>query len=142
MRNGINIDRAAMVLVEAIFYGDKATADRYGITTRTVENYRKRLKDGKNEKLSEVFYQKKTEFERDWVSEIPAAIRAGTRFLLRSYQEADHTDAAVIHAVAGAMKILTEIGLAKEIIDVRLSEYNRSYGETSNEMATVSQSSR
>ncbi len=135
MPNGINVDRATSVLVEAVFFGDKEAARRYGLTTRTVENYRRRVNT--DESFSVLFLQKKREFEKGWVEEIPLAIRAGTRFLLKAFQEADHKDPIVIHAVAGAMKILTEIGLAKEIIDVRLGEYSRQNGEASNQVVTL-----
>lgn len=135
MANGINVDRATNVLVEAVFFGDKEAASRYGLSVRTVDNYRRRVNTDKDFAL--LFKQKKAEFEKNWADEIPMAIRAGTRFLLKSFQEADYKDATVIHAIAGAMKILTEIGLAKEIIDVRLGEYSRQNGETSNQMAAL-----
>jgi hypothetical protein len=136
--NSINVERATSVLVEAVFFGDKEAANRYGLSVRTIDNYRKRINTDKD--FAAIFYQKKQEFEKNWADEIPGAIRAGTRFLLKSFQEADYKDASVIHAVAGAMKILTEIGLAKEIIDVRLGEYNRSNGAPSHEMATLPES--
>lgn len=135
MRNGINVDRATSVLVEAVYFGDKEAARRYDLSIRTIDNYRRRVNTDKD--FAQLFKQKKAEFERNWADEIPAAIRAGTRFLLKSFQEADHTDATVIHAVAGAMKILTEIGLAKEIIDVRLGEYSRQNGEASNQVVAL-----
>ncbi len=137
MRNGINVDRATSVLVEALYFGDKEAARHYDLSIRTINNYRTRVNT--DEDFAQSFKQKKEEFERNWADEIPAAIRAGTRFLLKSFQEADHKDPIVIHAVAGAMKILTEIGLAKEIIDVRLGEYSRQNGEAGSQMVAYSE---
>lgn len=123
----LDYDRVATILVESIYFGDVPTAKRWGLSTRTIERYRKRLNE--DDKLSGFVALKKERFESNWAEEIPAAIRNGTRFLIKSFQEADPKDADSIHAVAGAMKILAEIGLTKEIIDVRLGRYNRENGE-------------
>lgn len=112
----------ASILVEALFFGDKQTATRYKISQRSINRYRKMMAD--NEKLSSQVILKKQQFEDNWVEEIPAAIRAGLRFLLKAAQEADHKNPETIHAVAGAMKIIAEIGLTKDVIDAKLGRYN------------------
>lgn len=50
-------------------------------------------------------------------------MRAGTDFIMRAAQESDPTNPDAIHAIAGALKILAEIGLTKEIVDARLNGY-------------------
>jgi len=121
----IDIDRVTMILVEAAFFGDVKTSEKWGIHKRTVENYRKRLKD--DAKLVALFNLKKEMFLSDWVETLPVAIRAGTQYLIESFQVANRGDPEVIHAVAGAMKILAEIGITKEMLDVKLGrlEQNR-----------------
>lgn len=124
--SALDHDRVALILVEALFLGNVRAAEKWGITDRTIRNYRSRLKD--DTALSDCFRMKKAEYEQNWVSDIPAAIKVGTQFLIKAFQEADHTQPEVIHAVAGAMKILAEIGLTKELIDVKLGKLDRGDG--------------
>ena len=119
----LDLDRVAMILVEAVFYGDIPTAARWGITERTIRNYRTMLNE--DAELSVIFRLKKEKFETEWANEIPAAMRAGLRFLMRAAEDADHKNPDVIHAIAGGMKIMAEIGLTKEIIDARLGRGDR-----------------
>lgn len=130
----LDLDRVAAILVEALYYGDAQAAERWGITTRTIINYRNRLAD--DVELSRIFADKKDKFETEWASEIPAAMRAGLRFLMKAAEEADHTDPDVIHAVAGGMKIMAEIGLTKDIIDARLGRHDRQDTEKNRSLDT------
>lgn len=126
MPQQIDYDRVASILVEAAFFGEKPTAKRWGITDRTILNYRNRLNE--DSELSDIFIRKKEAFETNWADEIPSAIRSAIRFLQTASQQADPADPESIHAVAGALKILAEVGLTKEIIDVRLSRHYRQDG--------------
>lgn len=114
-------DRVAIILVEALYNDDAKTAERWGITTRTLQNYRRRLSN--DVELSQKFVLKKKLFESDWAAEVPSTIREAMEFIRRAAKEADHKDAEVIHAIAGAMKVTAEMGLTKEIIDARLGQF-------------------
>lgn len=114
-----NCERAAIILVEAAFFGDKPTARKFGVTTRTIQNYRQRLEE--DDELSAFFTIKKQRFEDEWADELPAAIRASIRFLARAAQEANPMDPNVIHSVAGALKILADVTLTKQVLDARLT---------------------
>ncbi len=111
-------DRLATILVEAAFFGDKSVVQKWGITQRTIINYRNRMAE--NDELSQVFILKKDRFEQEWATEIPTAIRAGIHFLGEAAKQADPSNPEHIHAVAGAVKILAEIGLTKEILDAKI----------------------
>ena len=121
----LDLDRVALILVEAAFFGDKATISRWGISRRTVYNYRQLLTA--NDDLAHKFTIKKREFESKWADEIPIAVKKGIRFILDSFDKLEPT-AENLYAVTGAVKVLTEIGLTKEIIDARLAGYNRENG--------------
>lgn len=70
--------------------------------------------------MSQVVAIKKAQFEQEWATEIPTAIRAGIHFLGEAARQADPSNPEHIHAVAGAVKILAEVGLTKEILDAKL----------------------
>lgn len=135
MPQQLDYDRVASILVEAAFFGEMTTAKRWGITNRTIVNYRARL--GEDSELSNIFQLKKAAFESDWASEIPSAIRAGIRFLGEAAQQADPSNPEAIHAVAGAVKILAEVGLTKEILDVKLGRFNRADGEEGRQVVAL-----
>lgn len=130
----IDYNRVAMILVEAVWLGDQRTAEKWGITTRTIINYRNRLVVDK--KLSEIFIHKNEVFTNDWAAGIPSAIRAAISFLQEAAMKADPKDPAVIHAVAGALKMLAEVGLTKEVIDARLGRGYRADGSAHNEVVS------
>lgn len=127
----LNYDRASAILVEAAFFGDVATARRWGVHTRTIENYRQRMDS--DTQLVSLFQSKKESFESDWAKDIPMALRSAIRFLQTASQSVEVTPES-IHAVAGAAKILAEIGLTKEIIDARLGRHDRPDRETGEQM--------
>jgi hypothetical protein len=119
MRGGFDYDRAATILTEAAYHGDQDTARRWGISERTIYRYRKRF--GRDDKLSELVKQKKQAFERGWADDLPSSIKAGIDFLKRAAQSADQNNPDVIHAIAGALKIQTEVAVTKDILDARLA---------------------
>ena len=114
--------RVALILVEALFFGEKRTAKHWDITTRTIRNYRYMLES--NDELSAIFHAKRSEFESDWAHRIPTAIIAGIDFISEAAKEADPKDPFVIKAIADAIKTLAEVGIMKEIMDARLSSYD------------------
>ena len=118
---------ASIILVEAVFFGDKTTAAKYGISTRTIRNYRKRLSE--DAKFSALFQEKKEHAEQEWAHEMPAAIRASIDFLRKAANSAKTDDPDAIHAVAGALKILSEVAITKQVIDARLTVSNRKTNE-------------
>lgn len=117
-----NRELAAMVLVDAAYKGDKAAAELYGLTDRTLRNYRKRLLA--DTELSALFQHKRALVEKDWAADAPMAIKAGVAFLLRAAQEATVTP-EMVHAVAGSMKLLADMVLTKQVLDARLAAAHR-----------------
>lgn len=131
----LDYERAATILVEAVYYGDIKTAERWGVTERTIQNYRSKL-DGDPE-LSGFFALKKAAFESEWANEVPAAIRSALRFIVRAGEEADPKNPEAIHAMAGALKIVAEVELTREIINARLGRYDRPGREEGRQVVTL-----
>lgn len=114
-----NPERAAAILLEAQLTTDKAAVENHGISARTLFNWRERLYT--DETFSDIFRRKKELSERDWASSLAPAIRDGIDFLARAGREANHKDPEVIHAIAGALKILTTTATKKEVLDATLN---------------------
>lgn len=122
----LNYERAAMVLVTATYLGEREAAKRYKLHEQTVRKYQIRLNT--DPKLLKMYKDKKEKYESDWVEMCPIAIREGINYLLRALQDLDTSKPENLHAVMGAIKIVTEVGLAKEIVDVKLRRLSLPHG--------------
>lgn len=125
MANRLNLERVARILVEAEYHKDQEVCEKYGITTRTLRNYRKKLAE--NSKLSDIFRLKEKKYSADWAQDASVAISSAFRFLGKVIDQTDlkEADPAMIRAVAGAVKIMTQAEQTKRMIDARISEPDR-----------------
>lgn len=129
----LDFEKAAKVLVEASYTSDNKAANKYGVTPRTIRNYRTRLDEDEN--FAEVFLKLKKEADRYWLMGVPEAIEKGVKFLDRAFDELDPADPSAITAVTNAIKTLEEIKLAESVINVRIAKYSRTIGAESGEVA-------
>lgn len=134
----VDNDKAAMILVEALFFGHKQAAKKNGVSVKTVSNYQIRLRTDSD--LATNFRYKKDLFIQGWADKIPIAIQAGIDFLTRAFIELEPTPENV-HAVAGAMKLLADIGLTKEMFDARFGKVIASERESMGQMAITNTAS-
>jgi hypothetical protein len=108
-------EKASTILAEAELFGDDATAKRWGITTRTIYNYRDRATS--DAKLSESFILKKRVLLVNWQADATKTIKVGLSELNRRIPIArSEEDAKVIHAIAGAIKIVGELKIASDAL--------------------------
>lgn len=99
--------------------GDRAACDKHDISLRSLQRYRLRL-DG-DPVLAQAVAEKKALQDKAWANEIPAAIASCVDFLRRASQSCKEDDPDAVHAIAGALKIMSEVTMAREVIDARLS---------------------
>ena len=117
-------DRVATILVEALFFGDDPVAKKWGIHKRTIQNYRVRLQNNTNGLVS-TFKHKKQAFESEWANDVPITIRMALSYIQRASTELEMSPDGV-HAITGALKIVAQVGLMKEMMDVRLQSFGYS----------------
>ena len=113
-----NNERAAVVLVDAAYMGDKEAAKNHGVTTRSIRNWRERLAEDAH--FSAIFREKKNLVDQEWANELPSAIRSAIRFLRESAKESKLGDSRAIAAVTDALKALADVALTRELLDARL----------------------
>lgn len=119
-----NLERMALILVEAELFGSTKASEKWGIHRNTVYNYRQALQE--NEALFNAYQLQKDKMLCNWADEIPAAVIACISFLRKAAEEADHTNPQVIEAISKALATLAEIGITKEMIDIRLGIASKS----------------
>ena len=118
-----NSERAAAVLVDAAYMGDKEAAKKHGVTTRSIRNWRERLAEDAH--FSAIFREKKNLVDQEWASELPSAIRSAIRFLRESAKESKLGDSRAIAAMTDALKALAEVAVTREILDARFGRQSR-----------------
>lgn len=116
-------DLAASVLLEAVLSTDEKACAKYGLTQRTLFNYRKRLAE--DPKLSDMFLTKKEVFNAAWAESMPAALTQGIQALETCFKEIRSDPSAcknptVLHALAGAFRIVAEVHLTIRVIEARM----------------------
>ena len=115
-------EQIAQIVVEAMFTSVRDAANKYGISERTVERWRDKVEI--NPYLSKLVEIKKRAFQRRWVEEAGAFIGQGFAYLHKAANNQD-VSPEMIHAIAGAMKIASEIVTLREVLDARLSGQDR-----------------
>jgi len=127
------LETRAQIIVEADCGNDKVTAARHGISLRSLQRYRKESQE--NDALSRIVARKRELIEANWAEELPTAIRAGIDYIKTACMEAKNTDPLMVRAIVGAVKILTEVAITKDVIDARLTGFDRPERQADTAMA-------
>ena len=112
-------DFASSAVALSGVYGVTQAAKKLGIDRRTLTEYRRFFAERPDRQ--HLVIEKRKALESEWAENLAGAIAAGIDFLQRAAQRADPKDPEAIYAVAGAVKILTEVTMNKRILDARLS---------------------
>jgi hypothetical protein len=108
-------ERASAILAEAEFWGDEQICKKWQITRRTLRNYRVRLRV--DDELSQLFLVKKRLLMIDWQEDATQALKIALSELSRRIPiAASEEDAKLIHAIAGACKIVGELKIQYEAL--------------------------
>lgn len=105
----------AQILAETDLYTDERVASRWGLSVRTIERYRQRLRT--DPVLAGIVGEKRRKLTAAWVDN-------ATKFLvvaLRELEERCKTakskeDAEVLRAIADSLKIVGELKLENEVL--------------------------
>lgn len=120
----LNKELAAEVLLTAIFTTDEQACQKYGVSLRTLQRWRRKFVDGDPE-LAGCVATKKAAFDAVWAESLPAALARGIKALEKCFTEI-HSDPracknpVVLHALAGAFRIVAEVHLTSKVIDSRI----------------------
>jgi hypothetical protein len=121
----IDVDHAAMVLVDALLLGDKAAAAKHETTTRTIRNYRAKLKT--NKQLGLAFKDAVDAIRVSWADDIPLAIKRSIAWFDRAMAEPISTlNADMWKAAAEYLKVLVDTQVMMQVINARLSSIGQS----------------
>ena len=123
--SALNKELAAEVLLTAIFTTDEEACQKYGVSLRSLQRWRRQLADGDPE-LAGCVATKKAAFDAAWAESLPVALARGVKALERCFTEIYSDPRAcknpiVLHALAGAFRIVAEVQLTSTVIDSRLA---------------------
>lgn len=129
-----NADRAATVLVDAAFRGDKRTAKKHGVTTRSIQSWRHRLDtDGA---FFAIFRARYDAAISGWADDLAAAKVAAIRFLFDAAQTARPNEPAAVGAVTDAFRALIEAEFTREVLNARIAQLRGAKAEDDRPLAT------
>jgi transposase-like protein len=118
-----NYDKAARILADSTMMRDSDAAKKHGVCEETIRRYRIRFE--KDARLREMVAEKKQIQDVRWADRITNAIASAVDFLDRAAKAADPQDPEAIHAIAGALKMLGEVQMAREMLDERIAQLRR-----------------
>lgn len=119
----------ATILVYALYNTDAQAAKDFGVSTRTIWRYRAKIE--KDPELAEIVSQKRIQAEAEWIDAGKDAMLTAIAFIRRcALQLKPSADNA--YAVAGALKIVSEVTATHKLIDLRIENARRNsvFGNT------------
>lgn len=119
---------AAAVLLTAAYANDEDACKKYGVSIRSLQNWRRRLIE--DDEFALFFATKNAEASKKWADELPIALNKSLKFLGEAADAArldrnHRMNPMVIQAVAGAMKLIADVHLTSRVIDARLASTDR-----------------
>ena len=123
MSRSFNYQRAAAALVEASLNPDKQVAKAYGVSIRTIEAWRLRLKT--DERLQREFRNMAQEKLSQWVSTIPESLELAIGFVASAARSGDTTNPDMVKAITAAIATLNEVLMIQESIASRKNGASR-----------------
>lgn len=132
-----NRERAAAVLVDAAFRGDKRAAKRHGVTEQSVFLWRKRMATDKA--LLDIFnVMHKRACER-WADGLAPAIVAATAFIQEAAAANHVDDPQKLQAVSEALRVVSDVKLTNEVLNARLAQLSNAPPADDRPMAASSE---
>lgn len=111
--------KAARALAEAAFSTDAKVCEEYGITLRTLQNWRAALK--KDKELSRLFAEAHRELgNRDWGETVAQTLNAAAQKLQALILGATSSDPETIRAVTDGVTGLAKIAMTREMLQARM----------------------
>jgi hypothetical protein len=139
LSTNFNRELAAAVLIEAAFRSDADSCSKYGVSLRSLQNYRRRLHE--DPELAAIFNTKKALFDRAWADDLVKALKGAAVFIAEAAETARSdekckTNPEMIAAMAGALKLCADVHLTSKVLDARLADSNRSSNGLSEQVPT------
>jgi hypothetical protein len=117
MPRKFNCVRAASALVEATFKTDREVALAYGVSIRTIEYWRARLRT--DTELQQEYRKMAQEKFKQWVSEIPDSLELAVGFIASAARTGDTTDPKMVEAITNAISTLNDVLIVQSALEKR-----------------------
>ncbi len=116
MPEQFNRTRAALILADASLTKDRLAADRHGISVRSIEDWRRRLK--RDPQLRQEY--DRLIAARDWSLKIPNALASAIAYIERASSTPEITP-ELVTAISGAISTLNEVMLVQAALEEKKS---------------------
>lgn len=128
---------AAAVLLEATYKNDDLACAKYGVSLRSVQNWRRRLHE--DEAFARIFATEARKLEKEWANEFLAPIRRAAGLIDQCYQELQKDPRSMknpmlIQAIADSARTCADILLTQQAINAQFSDSDQSADQLSQEV--------
>jgi len=121
MAAAVSPDLMAQAVIDAAITSVPAAAEKYGVTRKTIYVWRKAV--GSNPAVLRAVTEKKAAADRAWAEQIPACLEACIDYLHRAAVESQNKTPEMVHAIAGALKMVSEVAATWKVLDVHLERF-------------------
>lgn len=116
---------AAVVLLEAAYKNDEDACRKYGVSLRSLQNWRRRLHEDKE--FAAIFATKQQRVSREWADDFLAPIRRAAQLIDQCYQEIQKDPRVMknpvfIQAIADSARTCADILLTQQAINAQFSD--------------------
>ncbi len=106
-------EKAATILAECDFFGDKQASERWGVDVRTIRNYRARLSEDKH--LTSLYLTKKQLLVSGWQQDLTKCLNIALQKLTELILDRD-SEPRRITALTNAVKVVGELQIAADVL--------------------------
>jgi hypothetical protein len=123
----LNKELAASVLFDAIYTTDEQACQKYGVSVRSLQRWRRLLADGDDPELAGCVATKKAAFDRAWAEQLPVALTKALT-TLSECMDAVRADSLLrvnpdmIYSIVGVVKTCAEIELTRKVLNARFGD--------------------
>jgi hypothetical protein len=119
---------AAAVLITAAYVNDDEACKQYGVSLRSLQNWRRRLHE--DAEFADFFTTKSREAGQKWAEQLPIALTKALQFLSAAADAVRQDplylrNPMVVQAIAGAFKLCADVHLTSKVLDARLANKDR-----------------
>lgn len=121
------MDVRAVLLAEAAWIGDEAACEKYGVSKRSLQRFRRQA--GTDMALMQALEAKRKAFEARWLEDLDLSLGEAIRTIRVCALEVakdpkSAKNPAIIKELAGSIKMLADVKLANRVIEARLLGLN------------------
>jgi hypothetical protein len=132
LQGGFKPEVAAAVLVTAAYTTDDIACKQFGVSLRSLQNWRKRIHEDKE--FAETFATKAKVASEKWAEKLPPVLTKALGVIEQFLEDVAanpslRRNPAMIQTIVGAFRLLADVNLTSQVLNARLINSDRPQDE-------------